>query len=114
MGVLQCKKCGGDISENDYFCPHCGFKIKSAPLNTSITSQLKAYLVSIFFPPLGLWYAYRYFKNNDAKSKNIALVIVILNILFFIITVWVTGTVFEYLNNQIQTQLQGLESTVSF
>lgn len=114
MEITKCKKCGGDISENDYFCPHCGFKIKNPPFNTSTTTQIKAYLVSVFFPPLGLWYAYRYFKNNDAKSKKIAIAVLVLNILFFVITVWVMGTVFEYLNNQAQIQLQSLEGISSF
>lgn len=108
MENKQCPKCAGSISENDYFCPHCGKKIKTPPISTSLGTQILAYLVAVFAPPFGLWYTYRYFKNGDKLSKNIAIATIILTIVSLVVTVWTTELLFTYVNRQVQTQLDGL------
>lgn len=104
----QCKKCGGEISANDYFCPHCGAKLKTPPYPTTAWSQIKAYLVSVFFPPFGLWYVYRYFRNGDGKSKKIAVVAAILTVASIAFTVWVTQIALDSLNREIERQIEAV------
>ncbi len=108
MGNQACPKCGGAVSENDYFCPHCGKKIKAPPLSAGIGTQLVAYLVSVFAPPFGLWYTYRYFKNGDSRSKKIAVATIILTVFSIVATIWTTELLFTYVNREIQKQFDGL------
>ncbi len=108
METIKCRKCGGAISETDYFCPHCGKKIKTPPISTALGTQILAYLVSVFVPPFGLWYTYRYFRNGDPRSKKIAIATIVLTVASIILTVWTTELLFTYLNRQVQNQLDGL------
>ncbi len=102
---MLCTKCGSEISETDYFCPQCGVKIRNPRLSVSFGAQAKAYLVSALFPPFGLWYAYRYMKNGDAQSKKIALAVVLVNLVFFFITLWLAGKMLDYANREVEQQL---------
>ena len=105
---MKCKKCGGEIVQEDYFCPHCGTKLKTPPLGTGAWTQAKAYLVSALLPPLGLWYAYRYYKNSDSKSRKIAIAVVAVNIVFLAVSIWTVGAVWNYLQREVERQLDSL------
>lgn len=91
---LICKRCKQPVQESFYFCPNCGKKIKEPPPSTSIPSQLVVYLVSLFLTPLGLIYAYKYFRHGGTKERYIAITAVVLTCLtiyiqyIFISTAW--------------------------
>ncbi len=87
---IICPSCKSSISPASLFCPNCGEQLKNKPAETRLSKQIIAYLVSIFIPPFGLWYTYKYFKAGDAKSRKVAIVTIILTIMSILSTLWFT------------------------
>lgn len=85
---LLCPSCHIPVTEEEYFCPNCGKKLKDKPVSTSVAKQILVYLVSFFLPPFGLPWAFKYLKQPDQKSKIIGYITIGLTILSIIINVW--------------------------
>lgn len=110
---LICPSCQTQLPANAYFCFNCGKKIKEPPQNTGILKQIGLYLLSILLPPLGLWPAVKYLKQEDQKSKIIGAVCVALTILSTILTLWATLGVINQAQQLMQTQLGGADLYLS-
>ncbi len=93
--ILTCPSCKATISTTDYFCPNCGKSIKSKPLSTSISKQLFVYAISILLPPIGLWWAIKYFKQHEDSSKKIGIAIVVLTVASLAVNIWIADTLFN-------------------
>ena len=85
-----CPVCHQPVSDADYFCPNCGKKLKEAPPLTTVMAQIKVYAVSLFLPPFGLWYAYKYLKEKDPLARKIGMIAVALTVVSSIATIWIT------------------------
>lgn len=107
--VLTCPQCGTGIPVTDYFCPHCGRKIKDPPPSTSIWGQIKVYTFSILLPPFGIIPAIRYLRQADGKSKVIGLVIIVLTLISFVITIIYTMKFINTFNAELTKQLGPLQ-----
>ena len=88
-----CPVCHLPILSQYYFCPNCGVKLNSAPLSTTIQTQIGIYAFSIVLPMLCFifakkWPGIKYFKSNDPKAKKIGQIAWILIILSTIATIW--------------------------
>jgi len=105
MDSQTCPYCGGNISLSDYFCPHCGKKLKEQPSSTTFLKQLLIYFVSFFLPPLGIWPAIKYLRQSDEKSKKIGLVALLLTIISIVITSWLTINFISSFNKELGNQL---------
>lgn len=68
---MVCPKCKAAVDASFYFCPNCGQQLRDKPLATSFGKQLAVYFTSFFFPPFGLWSAFRYLTQKGAGSKII-------------------------------------------
>lgn len=104
-----CRRCGQPVQESFYFCPNCGKKIKEPPPSTSLSAQSVVYLVSLFLPPLGLIYAYKYSRHGGTKEKYIAVAAVVLTCLVIYLQYTFLSKVWE---NVSQT-LEALNATSS-
>ncbi|MEI6191363.1 MAG: zinc-ribbon domain-containing protein [bacterium] len=112
-----CQVCHQPILPTYYFCPNCGAKLISAPLSTSVATQIGIYLFSIILPSILFlfitrWPGLKYFKSNDKKTKligEVALTLLILSTIFtfYFAYVWTQGAIQE-LNNTLNTSLNGL------
>lgn len=91
-------------SENAYFCPNCGKKIKEPPI--TISKQIGIYVLSIFLPPLGLFPGIKYLLQEDEKKKMVGLVAIILTILSTVVTVWLTMSLLNNITGGLNSQLQ--------
>lgn len=107
---INCKFCGFPVSENFYFCPNCGKKLKQPPLSTSIGKQISVYAISIFLPPLGLWPALKYIAQKDSKARIIGIVAIVLTIISTIITINLTLSFFSNPLGSDSKQLQQLQN----
>jgi uncharacterized membrane protein YqaE (UPF0057 family) len=87
---LICPSCKSTVSVDAYFCPNCGKQLKDKPPATTLSKQIIIYSVSLFLPPFGLWYAWKYLKYGDYKSRKIGIIAVILTIISILITIWLT------------------------
>ena len=104
---LICRYCGKNILSEDYFCPGCGKKLKDKPQSTTIGRQIFVYLLSFLLPPLGLWPAVKYLKQQDQKSRMVGFIAIILTIISIIITVWLSLGFINSFTQQLNQQLNG-------
>lgn len=101
---VACPKCGASVSEEVYFCANCGAKLKNRPISTGIWTQVGVYVLSILLPPLGLWPAWRYWKQPDQKSKNIAIATLILNVLSLLLSIWLASYIMDSIGKMVNLQ----------
>ena len=109
---FTCIYCKGNISSSDYFCPHCGKKMKEKSLSTTFGRQLSVYLLSVFLPPLGIWPAIKYLRQQDEKSKKIGLTALFLTIIAIVIISWLTISFINLFSKGLDNQLnlyQGID-----
>ena len=105
----KCPQCHSAVDPTDFFCPTCGKKLKHKPLSTGLISEMLYYLGSILLPPLGIWWGIKYLKQQDAASKRIGIVSIMLTVLSFIGTsVWAVNY-FNTLSTTILPQLNSLQ-----
>ena len=100
-----CPHCKNTVSNEAYFCPTCGKKIKDPPASTTIGAQVKIYLICIFAPPFGLIPGIKYLRSQDDKAKLIGIAAIILTIIATILTTIWTINFFQTVNAQISKQL---------
>ena len=105
MALIKCPECGRDVSNNDDFCPNCGFKIsqwehdskKQEYSALSIASFIGSLLsLILFFIGIGFWIALPSLaagiisisRPKDGKSFAIAAIVlsaitIIIAVMFF-------------------------------
>ena len=88
---IICPFCKSSIPIATYFCPNCGKQLKDKPPDTTLLKKIVVYAVSLFLPPFGLWYAWKYLKAGDYESRKIGIVAIILTITSIIVTLWLTA-----------------------
>ncbi len=102
-----CPACQFPISENFFFCPNCGKKIKEAPISVSIEKQIGIYALSVLLPPLGLWPGIKYLREKDSKVRTVGIIAIALTIISIAFTLWISVGIFSQVNQGINSQLQG-------
>ena len=85
----------------DYYCFNCGRNLKPAAKSTSTSSQIVLYLKSIILPPLGIWYALPYLRQNSQKAKIIGVVAIVLTFLSLAIAFKLAQDFMTTLNQQV-------------
>lgn len=104
---FPCPNCKLPVLTNFYFCPNCAKSLRPKPLSVSVGKQIGIYLLSVLLPPLGLWPAFKYLKQEDDKAKIVGLVAIVLTIISTIVTIYFAVGLFNQLNQQINQQLNG-------
>lgn len=103
--LLNCPSCKQNIAVSDYFCSNCGKKLKDKPLSMSIGRQILVYLLSFLLPPLGLWPAVKYLKQDSEKSRMIGFIAIFLTIISIVVTVWFSVGFINAFNRELNQQL---------
>jgi uncharacterized OB-fold protein len=85
--VSVCPKCGFGVTPDEKFCPQCGVSLIPETV-VGIGRQIFIYSISLFLPPLGLIWFFRYFKNPDQKIRRVGMVALIVTVVSIIFTVW--------------------------
>ena len=86
-----CPYCKSTVSADAYFCPTCGKQLKDRPPDTSPLKQTIIYAVSLFLPPFGLWYVWKYLKYNSYESRRVGIIAIILTLISVILTLWIAA-----------------------
>lgn len=103
MVLIKCKECGHEISNEALKCPNCGKPQRDKPPSVSLSRQIIAYSVSLFLPPFGLWYVWKYLKQKDGKSKKIGIAVLILTIISIIVMIWFTERFVNSINQTLNS-----------
>ena len=100
--ISQCPSCHAVVSEAAYFCSNCGKPLKAQPESISIGRQIVVYLISFFLAPFGLFFAFKYLKHPDKKSRTIGMIIIALTIFAIFITLFTARVFLETIYQNIQ------------
>lgn len=105
-----CSVCHQTILPQYYFCPNCGANLNTAPLSTTIATQLGIYVFSIILPMLGFllvgkWPGVKYFKSADPKEKRIGVIAWTFLIISTVVTIWLA---FFWTQKTIQSSMDSL------
>jgi len=103
MALIKCKECGHEISDEALACPNCGKPQRNKPLSVSLLRQITVYSISLFLPPFGFWYVWKYLKQKDGKSKKIGIAALILTIISIIFTIWFTKRLVNSINQTLNS-----------
>jgi len=98
-----CPSCHSTVSAISYFCPNCGKPLRDKLPAVSLSRQIIVYSVSLFLPPFGFWYAWKYLKQSDYTSKIIGLIATILTIISTIITIRLTKGFIDAVNQSLKS-----------
>ena len=105
-----CPVCHQLVPISGYFCPNCGKNLRPSPPLTTTSVLITLFIKTIFLPPLGLYWGYKYLLQPDQKSKLVGYIIIAITIVEIIwliqSTISFTNTFTQQLNQQ--TQLYGL------
>lgn len=104
-----CPTCHTTVRPTDYFCFNCGKNLHEKPLSTSKTTEFLYYAGSILLPPLGFWWAYKYYKQGGNDGKRIALICSVLTVLATIIAARWSIRIMDQVNSQVNQQLQSIQ-----
>jgi len=103
MALIKCKECGHEISDDALVCPNCGKPQRDKTPSISLSGQTIVYFVSLFLPPFGLWYVWKYLKQKDAKARKIGIAALILTIISVIVTIWFTERLVNLTNQALNS-----------
>lgn len=67
--------------------------------------QIGIYALSFFLPPLGLWPAFKYLRQEDTKAKTIGAIAIILTVISIALSLVIFGEVMKSINQSVSSQL---------
>jgi hypothetical protein len=67
-----CHGCQRLISINDNFCSVCGQAQKLQEVKISFSNVIVACVVSLFLPPFGLLYVFKYLRQESFQARKVA------------------------------------------
>jgi TRAP-type C4-dicarboxylate transport system permease small subunit len=85
------------------FCSNCGKALRKLPPATSVSRQILVYLVSFFLAPLGLWYAWKYLKQDNRKSKIIGVVAIALTLAAIALALWTASGLYDLVSRYLDS-----------
>jgi len=107
---IICPSCKSTVPAGTYFCSNCGKQLKDKTPSATLSRQIIVYLVSLFLPPFGLYYAWKYLKAGDYESRKIGIIAIVLTIISTIVTLWLAegfiSSIYQSLNEINNLNLQ--------
>ena len=84
---------------------------ESETIQVGLLKQIFIYLGSLFLPPLGLWWGFKYLKQKNPDVKRIGYLAVLLTVISLVLTVWLSFNLVNTLNQSFNNQinLEGLD-----
>lgn len=100
-----CPNCNEQIDNGKIFCPDCGTKL---PLKNSISKaqEITVYILSFLLVPFGLYWFFKYKKENDPQKNLIAnriLWITVATIVFILISAIFAANYYRQLINDLSS-----------
>lgn len=103
---MVCKYCSLPVTPVDYFCPNCGKKLKDKPVSTGFGALVWLFGLSAFAPPFGIGLTIKYMKSEDEQARALGWVSLIVTIVALILTILLTKSLMDNLNQKINTEMQ--------
>ena len=81
-------------------------KLKEKPISTGAMRQIIYYIASVLLPPLGFWWAWKYWKQGDETSKKICYALVIITIISLALNIWAGIGIVNSITGSLNSDLQ--------
>ena len=107
--VVICKYCSLPISREDFFCPHCGKKLKDKPVSLGILSLSWLFILSTLVPPFGIGLTIRYIRAEDERARIIGWVSLGITVFALVTTVWISIGLMNTINQQMNSVMQSYQ-----
>ena len=106
---MVCKHCSLPVTNEDYFCPHCGKKLNDKPVSTGAWSIVWLFVLSVLLPPLGIGLTMRYIKADEESTRMIGWISLIVTVVSLIVAIWIAKLALDGINQQINSQLDNFQ-----
>lgn len=70
--------------------------------------QALLYIGSIFLPPMGIVWGWKYLKQSDQKSRIVGMVAIAITVVVLLWATYYTMNVINTVRGQVNTQLEGV------
>lgn len=94
MPQQTCSYCHNPVWPVDQFCSRCGRPLENLH-GVSVNKQISIYLTSIFLPPFGLIWTFRYMRSTNSATRRVGIIAGVLTIASLLITIWLTVTTIQ-------------------
>ena len=84
---LTCKFCHAPISQDVFFCPTCGKKLKEPPFKFTWAKFIGNMTLTILLPPLGIYPGIKHLRQPDQTAKILGSVYIIVTIIVCVVMV---------------------------
>ena len=101
--TLVCPNCGSILAPDDLFCARCGAKIVNQAQSVGLGKQIYIYAVSLFLPPLGLVWTWKYLRSSSSQMKRVGIIAAILTIISIWLTIWATMGFLQGMQSQLNS-----------
>lgn len=108
MSIL-CPSCKKEIDDSDNFCPHCGHKSDLANVALTSTQKRRIYIASFFLTPFGLYWFFKYFRDDKPENRKAAYISLIFTIVPLVLLVIIIGKYINSLSGVIDMYETNLE-----
>lgn len=106
--ILTCRFCNAPISREDFFCPHCGKKLREKPVSTELAPLVWLFVLSALLPPFGFGLTLRYIRSDDDMAKKLGWISLFVTSFALLITLWLSKVIVDSIAQQLNQQMQGL------
>lgn len=103
-----CPTCHTQVRFSDYFCFNCGKNLHEKPPSITVMDQTLLYAGSIFLPPMGFIWGWKYIKQPDQKTRIVGIVAIAITVVVLLWAASYTVNIYNTVTKQVDTQLNGI------
>ena len=82
-----CPFCNKEIDSTDKFCPKCGNRLPESNSSFTVGQKVKIYLLSVILAPLGLYWFFKFYKNENPEKRRVAFYSLYITIFMIVVLV---------------------------
>ena len=104
-----CPNCKKEIDSDSNFCPYCGHKSDTTKAALTSTQKRRIYIASFFLTPFGLFWFFKYFRDDKPENRKAAYISLIFTFVPLILIVVTMGKYINSLSSVIDAYETNLE-----
>jgi len=103
-----CPVCHVAVRPTDYFCYNCGRNLHPALPSLTMATLIPLFLGTIFLPPMGIIWGFRYVKQEGMQYKTVGFAMMVITVIILIVAVRATFTIVNTATSQMNSQLENI------
>ena len=106
---VVCQYSSFPVTDENYFCPHCGKKLKDKPVSIGTWAIVWLFVLSVLLPPLGIGLTMRYIKADEESTRTIGWISLLVTVVSLMVAIWISKLALDGINQQINSQLENFQ-----